>query len=60
VSWQGNQQQIYTTMKRLLFQNIVILLLATTSKGQLKVANYSVGKFGTDKYEHLEFWTKDG
>ena len=47
-------------MKRLLFQNIFILLLATTSKVQLKVANYSLGKFGTNKYEHFEFWTKDG
>ena len=26
----------------------------------MKVANYSFGKPGTDKFEHIEFWTKDG
>jgi hypothetical protein len=26
----------------------------------MKVANYSFGKPGTDKYEHFDFWTKDG
>ncbi|HEX9503862.1 MAG TPA: hypothetical protein VF974_06120, partial [Patescibacteria group bacterium] len=31
-----------------------------TSEAQLKVAQYSYGKYGTDKYEQFEFWTKDG
>jgi len=32
----------------------------TISYAQTKVAIYSVGKFGTDKYEEFSFWIKDG
>jgi hypothetical protein len=38
----------------------VVTLVCICSNAQLKVANYSFGKFGTDKYEHFEFWIKDG
>lgn len=48
-----------TTMKKLTFLTFSTLLIWTTV-AQLKVANYSFGKPGTDKYEHLDFWTKDG
>jgi len=46
-------------MKRLTLQIILTLFLGTTSKAQLRVANYSYGKPKTDQYEHFEFWTKD-
>lgn len=36
------------------------LLIATRLTAQIKVANYSFGKPETDKYEHFDFWTKDG
>jgi hypothetical protein len=36
------------------------LLILTTLSAQTKVANYCIGKYGTDKYEHFEFWAKDG
>jgi len=26
----------------------------------MKVANYSFGKYGTETYEHLSFWTENG
>jgi hypothetical protein len=47
-------------MKELLFTILLVLFLVTTSQAQLKVANFSYGKFATDKYEHFEFWMKDG
>jgi hypothetical protein len=39
---------------------IFTVLSFSTSHGQLKVANYSVGKYGTKEYEHLSFWTENG
>jgi hypothetical protein len=45
---------------RLLYTIILSLLFGTKAGAQLKVANYSCGKYGTEKYEHFEFWTKDG
>jgi hypothetical protein len=39
---------------------IFTTLIFTTSKAQLKVANYSTGKYGTETYEHISFWIEDG
>ena len=36
------------------------MILAGTASAQTKVANYSFGKPGTDTYEQLSFWVKDG
>lgn len=47
-------------MKKTIFLSVSTLFIATTLISQTKVASYSCGKAGTDKYEHLEFWTKDG
>jgi hypothetical protein len=42
----------------------VFLLLASfvseRSHAQVKVAQYSYGKYGTDNYEKFEFWTNEG
>jgi hypothetical protein len=35
------------------------LFLGSSLQAQTKVANYSLGKPGTDKYEHFEFWIKN-
>ncbi|MES2544487.1 MAG: hypothetical protein V4548_06360 [Bacteroidota bacterium] len=32
----------------------------STVNAQLKVANYSIGEYGTKAYEHLAFWTENG
>ena len=48
------------TMKKLSILTVVVLLFGTSLMAQMKVAGYSFGKPGTDKYEHLEFWTNDG
>ena len=47
-------------MKKIIILTISVLLLETAPRAQLKVASYSFGKPGTDKYEHLAFWTNDG
>jgi hypothetical protein len=47
-------------MKKLTFLTFSTLFIGTTLTAQMKVANYSFGKPGTGKYEHLNFWTKDG
>ena len=39
---------------------IITTLFFTTSKAQMKVANYSFGKYGTDAYKHLSLWTEKG
>lgn len=39
---------------------IFTTLFFTTSKAQLKIANYSIGKYGTETYEHISFWTENG
>ena len=47
-------------MSRFLLPIILLLVLAYTSQAQVKVANYSYGKYGTDKYEQFAFYTKEG
>ena len=47
-------------MKKITILTVITLLIGTALMAQMKVAGYSFGKPGTDKYEHLEFWTKDG
>lgn len=47
-------------MKKLIPLTFIPLLMGTALMAQMKVAGYSVGQPGTDKYEHLEFWTIDG
>jgi hypothetical protein len=47
-------------MRRLFFVLIAILIISGTASAQTKVANYSYGKPGTDTYEQLSFWVKDG
>ncbi|MFD2717485.1 hypothetical protein ACFST9_02090 [Hymenobacter monticola] len=36
------------------------LLAAPVAQAQTKVASYSAGKPGTEQYEELSFWVKDG
>jgi len=47
-------------MKKICYLTTFLLLILTTLSAQTKVANYSIGKYGTDKYEHFDFETKDG
>jgi hypothetical protein len=47
-------------MKGLLIMLSAALLCGRTATAQTKVANYSIGKYGTDKYEHFSFWVKNG
>jgi hypothetical protein len=47
-------------MKKIFSLTTTLLLIVTSLSAQTKVANYCVGKYGTDKYEHIEFWIKDG
>jgi len=47
-------------MKKTSLLIISLLLIITALSAQTKVANYAIGKHGTDKYEHFEFWVKDG
>lgn len=47
-------------MRRSFFVLIAILFIGGTAYAQTKVANYSYGKPGTDTYEQLSFWVKDG
>lgn len=47
-------------MKKATLVFIAILFLGKTVSAQTKVANYSFGKPGTDTYEQLSFWVKDG
>ncbi|GAB3999728.1 hypothetical protein GCM10028807_50760 [Spirosoma daeguense] len=35
-------------------------ILTTFANAQMKVANFSYGEPGTDKYEQLSFWAKNG
>ncbi|MBO2007529.1 hypothetical protein [Hymenobacter negativus] len=47
-------------MKGLLMVISAMLFVGQTANAQTKVANYSIGKYGTDKYEHFSFYVKDG
>lgn len=47
-------------IQKTILQIFFTVLFGISSRAQLRVANYSCGKPGTDKYEHVEFWTKDG
>jgi hypothetical protein len=47
-------------MKKVTFLTFSTLFTATALTAQIKLANYSFGKPWTDKYEHFDFWTKDG
>lgn len=47
-------------MEKIFFLMISNFLVGTTVFSQIKVANYSFGKPGTDMYEHFEFWTNEG
>lgn len=47
-------------MKRLVFLTVFYFAIQANSNAQMKVASYSFGKPGTDKYEHFEFWINDG
>jgi hypothetical protein len=47
-------------MKNIMILTVATFFTGTTLMAQMKVAQYSFGKPGTDTYEHLEFWTKDG
>ena len=38
----------------------IAFLTSIVSFGQSKVAQYSFSKYGSDKFEHFEFWAKDG
>jgi hypothetical protein len=49
-----------TTMKKVIFLVFPTLLIGASLAAQMKVANYSFGKPGTVKYEHLDFWIKEG
>ena len=43
-----------------LFLLLFVCLVTKSSHAQLKVAQYSHGKYGTDKFERFEFWIKAG
>lgn len=43
-----------------LFLLFFVCLVTQSSDGQLKMAQYSHGKYGTENYEKFEFWTKAG
>jgi hypothetical protein len=47
-------------MKQRILLSILSFVVATSLMAQTKVAQYSAGKRGTDKYENFGFWTKDG
>jgi len=47
-------------MKRSVLQIFFFLFIGSSLRAQTKVANYSLGKPGTDKYEHFDFWIKNG
>lgn len=47
-------------MKGQLAATALIILASNAAHSQTKVANYALGKPGTDKYEQLSFWVKDG
>jgi len=47
-------------MKKATFLAFSTLSIAAAVTAQIKVANYSFGRPWTDKYEHFDFWTKDG
>jgi hypothetical protein len=47
-------------MKRSVLLLNLLLITATLATAQMKVANYAYGEPGTDTYEHLSFWVKDG
>lgn len=38
----------------------IMLFVGPAASAQTKVANYSIGKYGTEKYEHFSFWVKNG
>ena len=37
-----------------------VLFAGQVANAQTKVANYAIGKYGTDKYEHFSFYVKNG
>jgi hypothetical protein len=45
-------------MKKLILLAAFLLLISKISLAQ-KVANYSIGKYGTDEYEKFSFWVND-
>jgi hypothetical protein len=47
-------------MKEFILLSFFTLWFFTPSSAQTKVANFSIGKFGTENYEHFSFWSKDG
>ena len=47
-------------MKEIFVFKLFIIVFITSSTAQVKVANYSIGRYGTERYEHLSFWIKDG
>lgn len=47
-------------MQNKIFILSIIAFICVSVDAQTKVANYSFGKSGTDKYEHFSFWSKDG
>jgi hypothetical protein len=47
-------------MEMLLMLISAILFVGHPADAQPKVANYSIGKYGTEKYEHFSFWVKNG
>lgn len=47
-------------MKALIMITALTLFAENLAFAQTKVAAYSYGKPGTDNYEHLSFWVKDG
>lgn len=42
------------------FITILALFVALSSHAQVKVAQYSIGKYRTTAFEEFKFWTKDG
>jgi hypothetical protein len=47
-------------MKGLLMMVSAVLFVGPMANAQTKVANYAIGKYGTDKYEHYSFYVKNG
>ena len=47
-------------MKSIFLFKIFMMVVIYSSTAQVKVANYSIGGYGTASYEHLSFWIEDG
>jgi hypothetical protein len=62
-SSQSDHIKMYRSLSQLsshLFLLFFACLATKSSHAQLKVAQYSHEKYGTDKFEKFEFWTKAG